>query len=82
MFGDDNLASKDWFSLLDGALGTSSQGRFYLTNLLGQTCLTVDLQSGHQQESVIISSLPEGFYSWHVLNDGKVAFQGSLIIQR
>ncbi len=62
-------------------LGASGHYQFHLTNLLGQSCLKVALKSGRQQESLIISSLPEGVYFWHVLADAHVIHQGKLMVK-
>ena len=63
-------------------LGTSGRYQFYLTNLLGQNCLTAALKSGRQQESLVLSSLAEGVYFWHVLKDALVIQQGKLVVKR
>ena len=63
-------------------LGTSGRYQFHLTNLLGQNCLTVALKSGRQQESLVMSSLPEGVYFWHILKEAYVIQQGKLVVKR
>jgi hypothetical protein len=63
-------------------LGASGGYQFHLTNLLGQNCLTVALKSGRQQESLVMSSLPEGVYFWHILKEAYVIQQGKLVVKR
>jgi hypothetical protein len=55
--------------------------RFELNNLLGQHALSVALKSGRQQENLILSSLPDGVYFWHVLKDSHVIHQGKLVVK-
>jgi hypothetical protein len=55
--------------------------QFQLNNLLGQNCLRVALKSGRQQETLIISNLPEGVYFWYVLSDAHVIRQGKLVVK-